>query len=301
MRRNAPRAVVLGGAGMLGHRVFQHLRSLTPDVVCTVRRRPPHVPVLAGADVVEGVELADLDALDALLRAWRPELVVNCAGIVKQRGEAQDPILCLTINSLLPHRVARTLREWEGRLIHFSSDCVFTGRKGSYRETDVSDAEDLYGRTKFLGEVDAPNALTLRTSMIGRELSGTRGLLEWFLASAGGRVKGFRRAVYSGLTTPALARMVGDLWQKGPALHGLYQAAAPAISKYDLLHLLREAFRTEVEIEPEEETVCDRSLDDTRFRTATGWPRPEWPDLVRELAQDHTTYTEWRAASCANN
>ena len=289
-----PRAVVLGGAGMLGHRVFLTLREYSPAVVCTVRRRPPGIPPLAGADVVEGVDLMNLDEVDHLLRCWRPELVVNCAGIVKQRAEAHDAVACLTINALLPHRVARTLEDWGGRLIHFSTDCVFTGRKGSYRESDPADAEDLYGRSKLLGEVDAPNALTLRTSMIGRELTCARGLLEWLLASEGRVVRGYRRAVYSGLTTPALAGIVAELWTRRTRMRGVYHVAGDPISKFSLLHLLKDAFGIKIEIRADDEVLCGRSLIDDRFRAATGTARPSWAELVRELAADRTTYTAWK-------
>jgi dTDP-4-dehydrorhamnose reductase len=298
MRPDRVRVVVLGGSGMLGHRMFLHLREFTPEVVCTVRQRPAGVALFDRADVVTGVDLMDLPRLEERLERWQPELVINCAGVVKQREAAHDAIACLTINSLLPHRVARALAAWGGRLIHFSTDCVFSGRKGAYRESDPADADDLYGRSKLLGEVSTPNALTLRTSMIGRELRGAQGMLEWLISSGGGRVRGFRRAIYSGLTTPALARLTAELWWNGPPLNGLYHVAAPPISKYDLLLLLRDAFHLRLDIEPEVETVCDRSLDDSAFRAATALPMPAWPELVRELARDDTTYREWRAASC---
>ena len=280
---------------MLGHRVFLTLREFFPGVLCTVRRRPSGFEPLAGADVVEGIDLMDLDELERRLECWRPGLVVNCAGIVKQRPEARDAKLCLTVNSLLPHRVARALLPWGGTLIQFSTDCVFSGRKGAYRESDAADAEDLYGRSKLLGEVTSMgNALTLRTSMIGREIGAPHGLLEWLLASHGGPpVRGYRRAIYSGLTTPALARLVADLWSCATSIRGLYHVAAHPISKFDLLHLLKDAFSLRVEIRPDDEVVCDRSLDDAAFRAATATARPSWPDLVRELAQDRTTYKEW--------
>src|SRR5664280_3037079 len=179
--------MVLGGAGMLGHKMFQVLRERFADVFCTVREHELEAPLdrvelLQGRDVLQGVDVTDSWALDAILSAFRPEYVINCVGIIKQRAEAVSPIPSITLNSLLPHKLAQMATQWGGRVIHFSTDCVFSGKRGEYTEEDHSDAEDLYGKTKFLGEVTVANALTLRTSIIGRELTQHRSLLDWFLA-----------------------------------------------------------------------------------------------------------------------
>jgi dTDP-4-dehydrorhamnose reductase len=240
------------------------------------------------------VDVADFPALEALLRNLAPQVVVNCVGVIKQRSAAKSPIPSIRINALFPHLLAECLARQGSRLIHFSTDCVFSGRKGNYAEDDPSDAEDLYGKTKFLGEVATPNALTLRTSIIGRELSQFASLLDWFLAQRGKTVRGFARVIYSGLTTNYLAKLVGDLIVDQPALHGLYQLASDPISKYDLLSMLRDAFGLDVELERETETVSDRSLDGTRFAAETGIRTPAWADLVEALAADPTPYERWR-------
>ena len=203
---------------------------------------------------------------------------------------APDPIAALEINALLPHRLAALAGAWGGRLIHFSTDCVFSGSRGFYREEDPSDACDLYGRTKYLGEVHSANALTLRTSIIGRELSGRRSLLEWFLAQNGGSVRGFRRAIWSGLTTNHLARLVGEIIQHHSDLSGLYQAAAEPISKHDLLCLIREAYSLRIEMIPDETECCNRSLSGEKLRQAIGYTAPAWNELIRELSCDPTPY-----------
>jgi dTDP-4-dehydrorhamnose reductase len=287
--------LVLGAAGMLGHKMFQKLRESFPWVEGLVRRRPEGVPLLAGRDVHAGWDLEEIDSLDRWLAQRRPAWVINCAGVIKQREQAHDPAPCLAINALLPHRLARALAQWGGRLIHFSTDCVFKGDRGGYTELDAPDAADLYGRTKALGEVLAPNALVFRTSMIGRELSGHRSLLDWFLAQECGRVRGYRRAIYSGLTTLELARLTEAAVLDYPTLHGLFHAVAEPISKYELLCLLREAFGLRVEIQPDNDFFCDRSLCGARLRNTTGYMAPSWPDLVRELAEDATPYSEWAA------
>jgi dTDP-4-dehydrorhamnose reductase len=251
------------------------------------------VELLQGNNVITGVDVTDFPALDAMLSAFRPGFVVNCVGVIKQRAEALAPIPSITINSLLPHKLAQMVASWGGRLIHFSSDCVFSGRQGCYVEEDLSDAEDLYGRTKFLGEVVAANALTLRTSIIGRELSEHRSLLDWFLAQKQRTIRGYRRVIYSGVTTNYLAELVASIIQEHPTLNGKYQVASEPISKYDLLCRLRDAYGLEVRIEPDDEEVSDRSMSCDRLREAIAYKCPPWPVLTRELAEDNTPYEKW--------
>jgi dTDP-4-dehydrorhamnose reductase len=286
------KVLVLGGAGMLGHKIVQTLGQRF-DVWATFREAAP--PELLAADrAVRGVDATEFDTVDRALREVRPGVVVNCIGVVKQRAEAHDPVLSITINSLLPHRLARICGELGARVIHISTDCVFTGRKGSYLESDTPDAEDLYGRTKLLGEVEGEGALTLRTSIIGRELRSTTGLVEWFLSNRGGAVDGYTEAIFSGLTTLALSRLIADVIERHQDLSGLYHVAADPISKYDLLVLLDQAFHTNAMITPSTALRIDRSLDATRFRQATGWRPESWAAMVTGLAQDPTPYDRWR-------
>jgi len=221
--------------------------------------------------------------------------VVNCVGIVKQRPEAHDAIPSITLNALLPHQLAEMAGGIGARVIHFSTDCVFSGRKGAYREDDVSDAEDLYGRTKFLGEVAGPSALTLRTSIIGRELANFASLLEWFLAQEGTTISGFRRVMYSGVTTNYMARLVGDLVEYHPDLSGLHQVTGPWISKYDLLCLARDAFGVDIDIVPDDTEVNDRTMLGERFSSVTGIEPPSWEEMLAEVAADDTPYESWRS------
>ena len=222
-------------------------------------------------------------------------MVVNCIGVIKQLPGAHDPIVSIGINSLFPHRLRALCHAAGARLIHVSTDCVFSGRKGMYAEADPSDAEDLYGRSKFLGEVGGEGAVTLRTSIIGRELSGTSGLVEWFLAQRGGKAEGYSRAIFSGLTSIALARVILDVAASHPELSGVYHVSVDPISKLDLLRLLNDAFDARVEIAPNDRVAIDRSLDSSRFRAATGFTPPSWPDLVREMAEDAKPYDHWRS------
>lgn len=232
--------------------------------------------------IIAGVDVENHDSLVRAFVAVRPDVVVNCVGLVKQLADANDPLLAIPINTLLPHRLAALCQATAARLIHISTDCVFSGAKGNYFETDFPDAYDLYGRSKLLGEVDYPNAITLRTSIIGHELSGHRSLVNWFLAQHG-PIKGFTRAVFSGLPTVELATVVRDVVLPRQALHGLYHVASKPISKFDLLQLVAKTYGKSITINPAEAPVIDRSLNADRFRDATGYVPPEWPVLVQRM------------------
>ncbi len=294
--RMKKRVLVLGGGGMLGHKVLQACRERFA-VWGTFRGdidRYVAYGIIDAEHAVSGVDAMSFETVERALRAVGAEVVVNCIGVVKQLAEGRDPIISITVNSLFPHRVAAICREIGARIIHVSTDCVFSGRKGMYRESDPADAEDLYGRSKLLGELEGENALTLRTSIIGRELGSTTGLVEWFLSNRGGTVDGFTEAIFSGLTTLALSTLICDLIASDDAPHGLYHVSAEPISKYDLQVLLDRAFDATVMIRPSTELRIDRSLDSARFRQVAGWQSAAWPEMVAALAQDPTPYELWR-------
>lgn len=275
--------LILGGSGMLGHQLYRTLHARF-DTWVTFRRIPSSLPdYFDRSRLVDGVDACDFDSVIHALGKTHPDVVINCIGVVKQQSAAKDPIACLSINSLFPHRLARLCQAVRARLIHVSTDCVFSGKVGNYRETDYPDAEDLYGRSKLLGEVQGPGALTLRTSIIGRELGTRQGLVEWFLSNQGKKVKGFRKAIFSGLTTDALSALIGRIISEHPRLDGLFHVATDPISKFDLITLVRDTYGADIEIEPEDHFSCDRSLCDARFRQATGWTPPNWPALIQAM------------------
>lgn len=281
------RILILGGAGMLGHQLWREFHS-RHEVWVTLRQPLAAGEAPAGFDparTLTGVAAEDDAALARAFATARPEAVINCIGVVKQRPEASDPLVCIPINALLPHRVARLAATAHARMIHISTDCVFSGQRGGYTETDASDAGDLYGRSKFLGEVHDAHAVTLRTSIIGRELRTRSGLIEWFLAQQGRTIRGFRRAIYSGLTTPELARVIERVLVRHPEINGLWHVCGEAINKYELLRLAQRSFGWTGEILPDDSLVCDRSLDSSRFRAATGYVPPSWPAMLDELAR----------------
>jgi dTDP-4-dehydrorhamnose reductase len=294
------KALVLGGEGMLGHKMFQTLRACYPDTGCTIfgsLEEPLYrrIDLLQSGAILQRVNAMNLPLLGQTLADVHPDFIINCIGIVKQREEAKSAIPSITLNSLLPHKLAEWARAWGGRVIHFSTDCIFNGAKGGYTEEDSSDAEDLYGKSKYLGEVAVENALTLRTSIIGREISQFKSLLEWFLAQRGKTIKGFTKVIYSGVTTNYISELVGRLILEHPTLNGLYQVTSPPISKHDLLCHLRDAYRLDAEILPYDGEISDRSMIGEKFVRATGYRYPTWPELIAQLANDPTPYEKWRS------
>ena len=272
---------------MLGHQLVRQLGT-HHEIYVTLRQDSKaygSFGLFDGKRTYFGVDACSPEKLQEIVATCRPEAVINAIGVVKQRAEASDAIQSLEINSLLPHRLAVICGGARARLVHFSTDCVFSGRRGNYTETDVSDAEDLYGRTKYLGETSAEHCLTLRTSMIGRELTHKHGLLEWFLAQRG-EVKGYTKAIFSGFTTLELARIVEKTLTAPVRLSGIYHVSSDPISKFDLLTLIRDALGLPTKIEPYDDFQCDRTLDSSRFREVLSYHPPSWKTMVDELARD---------------
>lgn len=269
---------------MLGHTLWQTCRDRIETRV-TVRAPSADLPIEDPADVITGVRAEEPGSVERALDAVGPDVVVNCIGVVKQADVAADAAWLIRLNALFPHELAAACQARGIRLIHISTDCVFSGRRGGYGERDTPDPVDPYGRSKLAGEPWGPHVLTLRTSMIGWELGGRQqGLLEWFVAQRGGTVRGYTQAVFSGPTAPVLSRAILDTIERRGDLHGTWHLAARPIAKHDLLEAIRWALRLDVEIVPDGNLQIDRSLDASGFSSATGWEAPAWDAMVSELA-----------------
>lgn len=272
---------------MLGHAVMRVLTQV-PDLSVAGTVRSEHalrlMPEYLRDQVVVGVDVTNPDCLTQLFGSVRPGVVINCVGLVKQLAQCEDPLVTIPINSLLPHRLAHLCNAAGARLIHVSTDCVFSGTKGMYRDDEPSDAKDLYGRSKYLGEVDYPWAVTLRTSIIGHELGSAHGLVGWFLGQSG-PVKGYTRAIFSGFPTVEFARIVRDFVIPNPEIHGVHNVSSMAISKFDLLQLISSAYGRTTRIVPDDSVIIDRSLDSSRFCAVTGYSPPPWSELVRNMEE----------------
>ncbi len=289
------KVLILGGNGMLGHKLIQVLGSEF-DVYGTVRSELTTIAdigLIKHEKLLTGIDVLKYHEVDLMIKRLRPDVIVNAIGVIKHRKSAET-ILSIRINSLLPHQLSKSALEVGARLITFSTDCVFDGRKGDYVEEDPTNALDVYGKSKALGEVAEAHCLTLRTSIIGRELNNSASLVEWFLSNRGGRVKGFRNAVYTGLTTVVAARIVVKILMEDPDLNGIYHVSSDKIDKFELLKLINASFDSGIEIEPDDEFVIDRSLCSDRFRLETSFVPASWPLMIEEMARDSEDYDKWR-------
>uniref|UniRef100_A0A9E7ZV88 dTDP-4-dehydrorhamnose reductase n=1 Tax=Bosea sp. NBC_00436 TaxID=2969620 RepID=A0A9E7ZV88_9HYPH len=280
------KVLVVGVSGMLGSAVYRLLSSSEGFSVTGTARSSTSLAALPRNDnarIVSGVEVMETDRLVRLFMEEHPDVVINCVGIIKQLSAAKDPLTSIAINSLLPHRLAELCELAGARLVQISTDCVFNGSRGGYREADFPDADDLYGRTKLLGEVDYPHAITLRTSIIGHEIGSAVSLVDWFLSQPGPVVKGYRKAIYTGLPTVELARVIRDFVIPQPQMCGLWQVASDPINKFDLLQLIAKTYGKSIEIVPDDAVAIDRSLDGSRFREEAGYIAPAWPELVARM------------------
>ena len=249
----------------------------------------PETPDFPREFIYPGVNALVFDQIARALASIRPQVVINCIGLIKQTKLAKDPLSSIQVNALLPHQIALICQTAGIRMIHISTDCVFSGSKGNYTEDDQTDPVDLYGRTKLLGEMVYPHTVTLRTSIIGRELKTRLGLIEWFLSQKG-MVNGFQKAIYSGFSTDELARIIENTIIPDNELSGLYHVSSQPISKYELLKLAAKAFDHDIKIHPYQDFACDRSLDSERFRRLTGYQPPSWPTMIDQIASGSGLY-----------
>lgn len=295
------RVLVLGCSGMLGHMLLRQLSQRSHlDVVGASRNIVG--PLLSLPDnlsgrIRTGVDADNFDTVIRALASYRPTVVINCIGLVKQHSTSSDPLSAITVNSLLPHRLSLICKTAGARMIHISTDCVYSGARGNYVESDPSDAVDLYGRSKFLGEVAYPHCVTLRTSFIGHELKSHLGLVDWFLSQTE-RVRGYARAVYSGFTSIELSRVICEHVLDRPDLSGVYHVSADPISKCDLLQLVADTYQVPIPIDRSDDVRIDRSLRSERFRDLTGYRPPSWPTMIADMHRDFLCCTHcYRAAA----
>jgi dTDP-4-dehydrorhamnose reductase len=289
--------LILGGGGMLGHQLCLKLKECG-EIYAVFRKSASlyeRYCLVASANAFGDLDVTDLLALKKVIASVRPQVVVNAAGIVKQRKDAKAAIPSISVNALLPHVLAERCRDIDARLIHFSTDCVFSGNRGAYIEADNPDPLDLYGRSKLLGEIEGEGCLTLRTSIIGWELENRTGLLEWFATQRGRKIEGYRKAIYTGLSTTAMAELVKKVIIEHPELSGIFHVASAPINKFDLLTNLADQLGwRDIRIHPQGQFKCDRSLIGSRFETLTGWHPPSWDEMLAGLAAEWANYEQWR-------
>jgi dTDP-4-dehydrorhamnose reductase len=290
------KVLILGSTGMLGHKLHQVLTK-TFEVAGTVRSKCDSLDrygFFHKSDVLPDIDAGKIPTVEKAIDKTKPNVVINCIGIIKSRKEAQDRLPSIQINTLFPHQLYKICRKRDIRLIHISTDCVFSGKIGNYQETDIADAEDIYGKTKYLGEIAEEGTLTIRTSIIGRELSTTNNLVEWFISNGGKQVQGYTNAIFNGFPTMCFAQIIAKVIADTPKLSGLYHISSEPISKYKLLTLIRDKMSIDIDIEEYPHYYCNRSLDSSLYRSKSGFKPHSWEDMIDEFVIDAQQYRQWR-------
>jgi dTDP-4-dehydrorhamnose reductase len=288
------KVLILGASGMLGHKLYQVFKKRF-EVFVTIRgnfSRVENIGLFEKENLFENIDVENIEQVSNIVEKIEPEYLINCVGIIKQLPVSKEIVKVLNINAVLPHQLAEIADKFNSKLITISTDCVFNGEKGMYSEEDFPDATDLYGKSKHLGEVTVGNHLTLRTSIIGRELKTSHSLVEWFLSNQGKKVRGFSNAIYSGFPTIIFAEILSDLMLNHKELIGLFHVSSEPIDKYELLVLVKKHFQIEVEIEKFEDFYIDRSLDSSIFRQITGFQPQSWDEMIKKMAEDNKFYSE---------
>lgn len=281
--------LILGGTGMLGHRLYKSLSS-KHEVKTTSRRHfsdLQHLDIFNKNAIYDNADILNQNTLLNIVSDFQPEAIINAVGLIKQRADKENAFKNIQVNALFPHQLSLLGKACNARIIHFSTDCIFNGEKGGYTESDCSNATDIYGRTKYLGELQETHTITLRSSIIGFELFNKSSLLEWVL-SQHGKIRGFTKALFTGFTTDEMARIVENILVNYPEKHGTYQVSSDPINKYELITLINQAFELNLDIEPYDDFECYRDLNSDRFRKEFQYTPPSWFDMITELAKQHT-------------
>ena len=272
--------LVFGVTGMLGHKVYETAKKKGIDVYGTSREP------LGDGKVYSGIDITQKSSVESVVKKVKPDVVINCAGLIKPLCK---DVAAIYTNSVAPHLIAGACSTYKSRMIHVSTDCVFSGSKGNYSETDYPDALDLYGRSKLLGEIyDRPDVLTIRTSFIGKEPKEQKyGLVDWFLSQKG-EVNGYTNAHFTGLTNTALAEVLLKLAERA-GINGLLHVGGEKWSKYDILIMIKETFGLDTKINRYDGFFCDRSLDSSKLKSL-GFRVPGMRKMIVELKADYDSY-----------
>jgi dTDP-4-dehydrorhamnose reductase len=288
------RVLILGVSGLIGHKLYQTLNQ-DFEVFATIHKAKENygnLPIFSSDNVIEKVDVLDFENLEKVILTVNPDVILNCVGITKRKINPEIKEEVIFVNSVFPHKLANWAKKHNKRVIHFSTDCVFDGKIGNYTEESLTTAEDLYGRTKALGEINYNHTLTIRSSFIGQELFDKTEMLDWFLSQENKTINGFKKVFYSGVSTKYMANVVANIIQNFPNLSGLYQLAPEnPIAKYDLLCIAKEAFDINVQINSSEDFVHNPTMNSTKLRTALNLKVPSWQEMLNDLALDKNFYT----------
>jgi dTDP-4-dehydrorhamnose reductase len=271
---------ILGASGLIGSNIFDFLSHKTTHEVFGSYRNSNTLHTLGpkfSSNLFHYDFKDSISDLSGLLDTIRPDIVINAIGITKHINEGRAKTIW--VNSIFPHELAQISSKLGIRLVHISTDCVFSGKKGMYMESDLPDATDLYGRSKILGEVSYDKHLTVRISTIGKEITSKHGLLEWFLATECSCL-GYKKAIFSGLPSKYFADVLNKFVFPRPEITGLYHISSVPVDKFTLLQMLAASYNKRIEIISNDDVVIDRSLDSSNFANKTGFIAPSWENLT---------------------
>ena len=274
--------LVLGASGLIGRTIYHHLRGYPQyDVIGTLRANGPYKK-RQNNQLKYNIDALDFNKLSALVHEVKPSQIINCIGVTKHVQAQSDSTTLIQLNSVLPHFLAKLSNIVNARLIHISTDCVFSGQTGNYSDEDSTDALDIYGKSKALGELTDVRNLTIRTSTIGHEFGTQHGLLEWFLAQHE-TCLGYRSAIFSGLPTITLAKILAESVIPRSDLTGLYNLSSHPINKFDLLNKIKFQYQKDIEILPSDDLKINRSLNSDVLKSKIGLVVPTWDELITEM------------------
>ena len=275
--------IILGADGMIGHKIFQSLSSRDFRLIITSKKSKNKLPYIFNNSDFIPIDILD-NSIEPVLDKFSPNYIINCIGITTRRIKNQKLNDIRYINSKFPHILSNWAEENNSRLIHFSTDCVFSGNKGNYNELSITDADDLYGKSKAKGEIlNNTSTLTIRSSMIGREIYNFTELLEWVISNNNSDIHGYTKAIYSGVTTLWMGELINELIQKNYNLSGLYNISSTPISKYDLICKIKDNFNLKIKIQKNSEYYSNKSLISDKFFKKTKIPRPSWDSMLKNL------------------
>ena len=279
--------LILGSSGLLGNTLtkyffqknsFQTFGTLRDFSKISFFREKYHKNFVQFSNILDFIEL------EKKIKDIKPNVIINCLGITNKYRIVNFDLVqqYIKINSLFPHKLCEICSRHNVRLIHFSSDCVFSGLKGFYNENDFADPIDIYGKSKLMGELNYKNSITIRKSVIGHEITSKNGLLEWFLNQSND-VEGYKKVFFSGLTVLELAKIIVDYILPRIDLNGLFNISGESISKFQLLKIIADVYQKPIEIIPNELKNIDRSLDASKFNKLTGYKSQPWPELIKAM------------------
>ena len=284
--------LILGGDGMIGHKMAQVLSVQNHEIVISIREKKELTLKSISSKVKVFLNDFIKDSILDFLDKVNPDVIINAIGITIRRGAAENISDTIYLNSLFPHQISSWALAFKKRLIHFSTDCVFSGSEGSYLEDATPNALDYYGKTKGLGEINSKSSLTIRSSMIGPELYNKTELFEWIINNKEKEINGFSRVMYSGVTTVYMARLLADLIDNHKNLIGIYNIASKPISKFELLHLINDNFDLGLIINDNKTVISNKTLNASKIEKVIGFQPPSWDELIFELKKDYMNFID---------